>query len=367
MITLTSEQEQAKGLALTRLRVMRKNCRIGGYAGTGKTTLISSFVTEMERLGFKVAVMAPTGKAANVLCNKGVSATTIHRRLYELVEDKPVTFRLREHIEVDFFVIDESSMLSEELVADIESFGKPTLFIGDPAQLEPVGKDAKLMVNPDFTLKQIHRTAEGSPIIQFATKLRTSVIHPHSYFTTFVADQGVNTSSLRYHNQRDLRRSEWLAFDQIIVGTNKTRNLYNQTFKKNQNDYRPVIGDKLICLKNDYVHGVFNGEGFTVASSEFEQDEQSGELTIQLQSVDGDKFWVPFWLEFFEDPTLEPWKKSRDTVWLDYAYAITCHKSQGSEWDSVAVVDEAFGTPPNRWRYTAATRAAKTLTWIRKA
>lgn len=359
-ITLTSAQSQAKGLAVTKLRDLKEHCRIGGYAGTGKTSLISEVVRELERFGAKVAIMAPTGKAANVLCLKGVPATTIHRRLYELVNERPIEFRLKDTIEVDYFIVDESSMLSTDLYNDICSFNKPTLFIGDPAQLEPVGDDARLMHNPDFVLTEIHRTASGSAIIDFATRLRTSILHPFAYSQTHKP-----CPELSFRSQKELKRSEWLAFDQIIVGTNKTRNLYNQTFKKGLAAL-PVKGDKLICLKNDYPHGVFNGETFTVLSDQYDEDEYTGELCVRLQSDDGTVASYPFWYEFFENPYLEVWKKPREAVWLDYAYAITCHKSQGSEWDNVAVVDEAFGTPPNRWRYTAATRAAKTLTWIRK-
>jgi len=359
-VTLTTAQAQAKGLAVTKLRDLKQHCKIGGYAGTGKTTLIHSIVEELERFGRKVAIMAPTGKAANVLSIKGVPATTIHRRLYELVNERPVEFRLRDTIDVDYFIIDESSMLSIELYQDICSFNKPTLFIGDPAQLEPVGDDAKLMHSADFVLTEIHRTASGSAIIDFATRLRTSILHPFAY-----SQQHKPSPELVFRSQKELRRAEWLAFDQIIVGTNKSRNLYNQTFKKGLAAL-PVKDDKLICLKNDYPHGVFNGETFTVVSDEFEEDPYTGDLCVKLRADDGTVTPLPFWYEFFENPTLDLWKKPREVVWLDYAYAITCHKSQGSEWDNVAVVDEAFGTPPNRWRYTAATRAAKHLTWIRK-
>lgn len=363
LIHLTAQQEQAKGIALARLHSLRQHCRIGGFAGTGKTTLISSIVAELERLGSKVAVMAPTGKAANVLCQKCVPASTIHRRLYELIEVKPIQFRLRDTVEVDFFIIDESSMIATDLYNDILTFNKPTLFIGDPAQLEPVGDDAKLMHKPDFVLTQIHRTAEESGIIHFATALRTTVIHPTVYARNFGGSLAPGTG-VSFKSYAEVKKADWLGFDQIIVGKNLTRHKLNQAFKKSLTSL-PVIGDKLICLKNDYAHGVFNGETFIVTNDELEQDDQTGELCIELESYDGTRNWYPFWLEYFDDQTLEPWRKAREVIWLDYAYAITCHKSQGSEWDNVGVLDEAFGNPPNRWRYTAATRAAKTLTWIK--
>lgn len=361
---LTTEQDQAAGLAITNLRDLKRNMRLGGYAGTGKTTLIAQIVSRLESPMRKVLVMAPTGKAANVLCNKGVSATTIHRQLYELVNERPVEFRLRDLIEAAYFIIDESSMLSTELYEDIISFGKPTLFIGDPAQLEPVGNDAKLMVKPDFVLQKIHRTAEDSEIIRFATALRTSPVHPQVWANQCQLGSLPHQLNLSFRGMSTLTRKDWMTFDQIIVGKNITRHKFNQTFKRGPTPL-PVLNDKIICLKNDYERGVFNGETFTVASDDFDEDPNTGEFTITLNTQDGSTIRVPFWRDYFFDQTLEPWKKSRDVVWLDFAYAITCHKAQGSEWDNVAVVDEAFGNPPNRWRYTAATRAAKQLTWIK--
>lgn len=363
-LQLSVEQEQGTGLAVAALRDLRKHFRLGGYAGTGKTTLISHVVDQLSTNYKKVLVMAPTGKAANVLTNKGVPASTIHRQLYELTNDKPITFKLRDFVEADFFVIDEASMISVELYEDILSFNKPTLFVGDPAQLEPVGNDAKLMQAPDFVLRKIHRTAEDSNIIKFATQMRSGAQHPAVLFgQKFIP---AKAHDFAYGHISTFTRAAWLAFDQIIVGKNITRNKFNQTFRKGgAHSPYPVQGDKLICLKNEYAHGIFNGETFTCINSEFEQNDQTGDLQIQVENDAGQRAWYPFWLEFFNDQTLEPWKKPKDVVHLDFAYAITCHKSQGSEWDNVCVVDEAFGTPPNRWRYTAATRAAKHLTWVR--
>lgn len=361
-IQLTSHQAQAAGLAVTKLRDLRSDCRIGGYAGTGKTTLIASIVAQLSTPFRKVRIMAPTGKAANVLNQKGVPASTIHRYIYEPVDSPgPLEFRLRDTVDAAYFIIDESSMLSTELYNDIKSFGIPTLFIGDPAQLEPIGQDAKLMHSPDFTLVEIHRTAAHSPIIKWATALRTSSVHPVAY-----AQNTAPTLDLTFSHISDLRRSQWLAFDQIIVGKNATRNKFNQTFKLDQTQPLPVSGDKLICLRNDYSHEVFNGETFTCADSTFEECPQTGEFTIAITDSDGLTKRVPFWRDYFFDQTIEAFRKPRDLCWFDFAYAITCHKAQGSEWSSIAVVDEAFGTPPNRWRYTAATRAATSLTWIRQ-
>lgn len=356
-------QEQAAVLATTKLR-QKKDCRIGGYAGTGKTTLISNVVDRLKGFDNKILIMAPTGKAANVLCNKGVDAATIHRTIYNIDENsRELQFVLRSKVEADYFIVDESSMLSTDLYKDIKSFGIPTLFIGDPAQLEPVGDDAKLMHNADTYLTEIHRTAQESAIIKFATALRTTPIHPFAYRSAHLAEM-LPSSNLDFRDKTSLRRSEWLAFDQIIVGKNTTRNIFNQTFKKSPNPL-PVTGDKIICLRNDYSHGVFNGEIFFVCSDEYQQEEQTGELCLKLRSEDGHEDWYPFWREYFFDQTLPAYNKPRSVVWFDYAWAITCHKSQGSEWNNIAVVDEAFGSPPNRWRYTAATRAAKHLTWIK--
>jgi len=366
-IQLSTQQQEARGAIRESLK-RHRSFKLGGFAGTGKTTLLKYVIEDLSELG-RCAVMAPTGRAANVLCNKGVNATTIHRYLYELINDHPIEFRLKDTVEAAFFIIDESSMLSTPIMADLLSFQKPILFVGDPAQLEPVGDDAKAMHKPDFVLTQIHRTMEDSDIIKFATRLRSSGAHPSTLQREFEQSLPHNANSnLSFRASNTIKRSEWLNFDQIIVGTNKTRARFNQTFKKSL-EALPVADDKLICLKNDYTCGVFNGEIFIVTPDKdgdiYGQDSDTGFNIIHLRAEDGSVNWYPFWEEYFFDQSLNPLYKSKGQVWFDYAYAITCHKSQGSEWDNVAVVDEAFGNPPNRWRYTAATRAAKNLTWIR--
>ncbi len=364
-VILTSEQDQAVGTAVTAI-ITGRSYVFGGYAGTGKTMSARTVVKRLEDAGRKGLIMAPTGKAANVLRRKGlVGASTIHRSIYKKEEGSNEWHLIEPH-ELDhihYFLIDESSMISTELKDDIEYFGKPIIYMGDPAQLEPAGSDAKIMHKPNIVLKQIHRTAEHSEIIKFATALRTSVIHPFAYRRDTVLPED---SALTFRDNNQIRLSEWMAFDQIIVGRNKTKDAINNALKLNKQGPLPIQGDKVICLKNDYQNDMFNGETYIVNSDEIIPDEDTNEPTIELVDDDGFVSRVPFWLEFFVDSTLDQWKKPRGVVHLDYAYAITCHKSQGSEWGNVAVIDESFGTPPNRWRYTAATRAQNKLTWIPK-
>src|SRR5262249_58694638 len=136
---------------------------LGGYAGTGKTTCIR----ELSRLRPGFGVCAFTGKAAAILRRKGIGdATTIHGLIY-IREDiaGELSFRLRPKPSEDVsgFIVDESSMVAEQVYKDLLSFGLPCIFVGDHGQLEPVADKFNLMHRPDFTLEPTHRNAGDIP------------------------------------------------------------------------------------------------------------------------------------------------------------------------------------------------------------
>ena len=336
---------------------------LGGYAGTGKTVLISELVPILTEKRHKVRIVAPTGKAAAVLRSKGINATTIHRLCYELVSTKPLTFEKIPKLDCDIVICDESSMIPLDIYEDLVSYNIPILFVGDPGQLEPVGKDPKLMNNPDFTLSEVHRQALDNPIIAFATFLRENPWELAFRFPNNFPDS-------RLHIHRGIFDQTTLTdYDQIIVGTNKTRVTYNNKVRSllHYKSPNPQPGERLICLSNSRRHKLFNGlqitvgsHGYNSSASElhilrdgelFDPDFEPEIIPINPASLNVEKFSPDFSVRDFRVP-------------FDYAYAITCHKSQGSEWPKVLVIDQAFGDPPNRWRYTAATRARHGLTWI---
>lgn len=185
-MTLTSGQQQAFTEITKGYRVGRSHLLIG-YAGTGKTYLMDQVASHFINRGLSVAVTAPTHKAASVLKEKvkheGVLCCTIHS-LLSLVpkEDESGTNLERRNraapIEVDVVVIDEASMLSHELMAWIRKLlkGKYVLFVGDDAQLPPVGEERSeaFDTTPVSMLDQIVRQAEGNPILDAAYACRVA-------------------------------------------------------------------------------------------------------------------------------------------------------------------------------------------------
>src|ERR687894_2958789 len=150
--------------------------RLFGYAGTGKTTLARHIAEGVEG---EVAFGAYTGKAALVLRSKGCSeASTIHSMIYrsrESDEGGPqfVLNRQSAAAKADLIIIDECSMVDEELGRDLLSFRRPVLVLGDPAQLPPVkGGGFFTEREPDAMLTEVHRQAQDSPIIRLSMAVR---------------------------------------------------------------------------------------------------------------------------------------------------------------------------------------------------
>lgn len=367
MTPITLSEEQEKGLKLIHLWLDTdvQEFKLGGYAGTGKTTLIKVLLDQI-RLKYCVAVASFTGKAVSILRRKGITtAQTLHSLMYTPREKNgQITFVLREYIEADIVVIDEASMVSEELYHDLLTFGVRILWIGDPAQLEPIGSDAGLMKKPDFTLTQIHRQAENSEILTLATRLR----------------QGQWNADLRKDFPKMIERYKFPLDignpDQVICGFNKTRVAFNNHVRKHLKRKGLIeTGERIICLRNNPQIGLFNGLQLTVTA--FTQIHEKvirfyalNELDQQLGPFD---LYIPQ-LNFpstVEPSELKKWSilLNRPTLSLfDYSYAITTHKAQGSEWDSVVVIEEIWEEKwkPERWRYTAVTRAAKELKYFYK-
>ena len=164
----------------------RQVFRLFGYAGTGKTTLARHLAEDVDG---DVLFAAFTGKAAQVLRSRGASkASTIHSLIYrpkgeDVVEDEETgkkevlpTFSLNRQSplsKADLIIIDECSMVDEELGRDLLSFGTPVLVLGDPGQLPPVSGGGFFTEHePDILLEEIHRQARDNPIIELARQVR---------------------------------------------------------------------------------------------------------------------------------------------------------------------------------------------------
>jgi exodeoxyribonuclease-5 len=326
---------------------------IGGYAGTGKSTL----VTELAKDWGDVAVCALWGKAAHVLRAKGTPATTIHSLIYVPRKDArgQVRYRRRDHLGgTGTIIVDEAGMLDHVLLHDLLSFGIPTLFVGDHGQLEPIGTNPGLMKSPDVRLENVHRQALGNPILRAATAFREGREVPYS------SDPRGRLEVVR-KGEFDRRIA---PAAQIICGFNPTRHRVNAMVRTmlGLNRFAVCPDDRLICLRNDKQCNLFNGQQVTV--------EDVGAISRRTTSVtvrtdDGRILTVECLTEQFGRDLIKEFR-SKDVVMFDYGYCLTAHKAQGAEWDEVLVLEEISQFwDARRWRYTVATRAKQRLVYCR--
>ncbi len=385
---------------------------LGGYAGTGKTTLIRSIVDSLS--DERVVVAAFTGKAVSVLQDKEIEAQTLHSLLYELEgapeawsiarekwratkkrlvaegvypsegavekagddgvlndeDDRAHTqwiFAQREYgydfdptphwvdvpeIEAELVIVDEASMVSNQLYDSLRGHDARLLFVGDHGQLEPIGENPGLMMNPQIRLETIHRQAAGSEIIQFAHHLREGGEPRH--WTGTGAEVIVNPREHVHYGD----------FDTIICGFNDRRVHLNRVVR-NELGYSgslPQVGEKLICLQNNRRKGIFNG--LICECLQVEETDDDNVIRLIVTNAVGSPVTVLAWLPQFGEEKQAPYM-GRHMSMFDWGYALTCHKMQGSEADNVVVVEQiSYRWAAERWRYTAATRAAKKLTYL---
>ncbi len=329
---------------------------LGGYAGCGKTTVVAHLVERWHTVSHRVAVAALAGKAAHVLRSKGVPAQTIHSLIYERYtgDDGKVKFRKRESIDpYGTVIIDEASMVNEEIFSDLMSFNKPILFVGDHGQLEPIGPNPRLMDAPDVRLEKIHRQAANNPIIRLATAFREGRSVPN-----WRDPQG----RLEIVNGGFMERLSPNV--QAICGYNKTRHAANAKIRAmlKFDGERICRGERLIVLKNNREFDVFNGQQLTVTKL---YDVRTESAELQCETDDGRRVVLPILLDQLGRDLDKHTHFYNQWIYADYGYCLTTHKSQGSEWKEVLVKDEAFGKEINRWRYTAATRASEKIVWCR--
>jgi exodeoxyribonuclease-5 len=335
--------------------------RLFGYAGTGKSTLARHLADHVEGL---VVFAAFTGKAALVMRSKGCTdARTIHSLIYRATdtETEEPSFELNDDSDAaraKLIVIDECSMVDEELGRDLLSFGRKVLVLGDPAQLPPVkGGGFFTEAEPDVMLTEVHRQAADNPIIRLSMAIRDGgQIERGIYGETLVIGRG------------ELDPTLVIGADQVLVGMNKTRRAYNGRLRQLRGfaGALPQSGEKLVCLRNNRKKGLLNGALFTVKSTGALRRGKVRMLVIPEDS--GGKIQrVGVIPQFFDGSEAEiPYALRKDSDEFDYGYALTVHKAQGSQWDNVVLFDESFAFREHRarWLYTGVTRAARRLTLV---
>lgn len=340
--------------------------RLFGYAGTGKTTLINEIAQDVCG---DVLHMAFTGKAALVMRKKGcIGASTIHSSIYRPLENKKtgkIEFLLNRDSPVgnaELIIVDEASMVNEEIGRDLMHFGVKILVLGDPFQLPPVkGEGFFTEAKPDVMLTEIHRQAIDNPIIRMSIDIREGrkLSTKSDYGDCKVFDRALMS---------DPRMNKKLVeVDQILCGMNNTRRALNAKVRllkgiANPNDiFEPMVGDRLVCIKNNRKKGLLNGGMWTLEAV----DGNSLEYNIKVSSLDGSldtEVDAKVLRQMFDGREADvDWKVRKYYDEFTFGNVLTVHKSQGSQWDTVLVVDESavFRENAARHLYTAVTRAAE--------
>ncbi len=346
---------------------------LAGYAGVGKTTIARIAIEEIQQR-FKrckrVITGAYTGKAAHRLRQKGApNPSTIHAMIYEPSErDGALHFELAVDgpaSRADLIVLDEVSMVNDQLARDLRSFGKKILVMGDPGQLPPVaGAGAFTNRTPDAFLSEIHRQAADSPIIRLATAARLGEpIRPGDY------GDGVRVLILNNKTQHAVYEPE----TQAICGTHRVRWTICQRARRRLGfeGFLPVAGERIICTRNNHGEALFNG-ALGITMHDAVAAEEPGLVMMHVHLEDEDKarnglLTHPWQFDqHFDEGTRKPDRIDKGVNEFDWAYAITCHKAQGSEWPHVTIVDDSrvFRKDSAKWLYTGLTRAQSGLTLL---
>ncbi len=416
-----------------------------GYAGTGKTTLLSAFVNALSAMRRKKVLLAPTGRAAKVFSNRsGHQAYTIHKKIYrkEKMAGGGIRLGLSPNLHTNtLFLIDEASMIGDyslksdgtiqprNLLEDVIEYvfgGKNCrlIFIGDRGQLPPVGTDFSPALQQSylenhfprlhishFELSEVLRQAYNSAILENATALRSSPEHsfPHIQLRGDSDLKSIDGSELE-----DILDSSFSNYGDtntiVITRSNKRANLFNEQVRARIFWYEEqiVANDLLMVVRNNYFwlgedvssNFIANGEtirvkrilerssryGFDFVDAKVElidfPDYGEFEVKIMLDALSENQPSISrermkeLFLAIEEDYAFERNKKKRyerimsdpyfNALQVKYAYAVTCHKSQGGQWDCVFIdqgylTEEMMDQSYFRWLYTAFTRATEQL------
>ncbi len=417
---------------------------VNGYAGTGKTTLVSSLVRTLDRFGHKYVLLAPTGRAAKVLSSyTGKPAYTIHKKIYrqKSTRDGLGVFQLDRNLSSDtLFVVDEASMIANQaqemkvfgsgkLLDDLIEYvysraGCKLVLLGDTAQLPPVGLEISPALDPGVLagynltvhrglLDDVVRQSQGSGILMNATGLRKGVEKGSRNWPRFREDVFEDVQRI---SGTELIDEISNAYDRtgmpgtiVLTRSNKRANQYNRGIRSQvlwrEEEIAP--GDILMVVRNNYywtqeeegMDFIANGDiaeildiherqeryGFRFADVSLRfPDYQDRELDakIMLDTISLDSPSLGFeenrqlYFNILEDyPEIKSKKKKFEmarehpfynALQIKFAYAVTCHKAQGGQWDTV-FVDQGYITEDRinreyyRWLYTAVTRASRKL------
>lgn len=394
---LRNKQTIGLDLAIRRYKDGEKYTVIAGYAGTGKSTLVKFIISALSDYGIKperdVAYATFTGKAAEVLRKKGnPNAITLHKLLYDHIPKANGGFLRKEkrNLEYKIVVVDEVSMVPKSMLDILLKHKIYVLFLGDPFQLPMIDKKEShnLLDHPHIFLDEIMRQEAESEIIQLTMKIRNGEKIDFS-----------NGKEVIVIPKKELVTGHLLWADQIICATNNTRiSINNQVRQLLGYEGLPKDGEKVVIKKNywdicsDGGDALVNGcvgtfrnpfESFIRIPPYIKNNRRDLPVIIsEFVSEDGSSFGnIDFDKDFLlkEEPCVD-WQVSYQLGKLKnkigdivpkqatYGYCITGHSAQGSQWENVLVIEEAFPFDKiehARWLYTCCTRPVEKLVLVR--
>ena len=413
-IILTKKQEEGLKIAIRRYLDGEKYTVISGYAGTGKSTLVKFITSSLPGIDPDIDVVYATftGKAAQVLMSKGnQNAMTLHRLLYESIPRPDGTFLRKKRLQIEFkvVVVDEVSMAPKDMMEQLFAYhGIYVICLGDPFQLPPINKDADnhLLDNPHIFLDEIMRQAQDSAIIRLSMYIREG-----KDFRTFPTVSG-EVRIIPHKWQFEDENTTLLQASQIICGTNAQRYELNGRIRRLLGrGEAPEPEDKIIGLKNHWDDISEEGNALTNGAigsiipgnhviqtypkniAKFKDFRDTDILWADFITDDGDTFHslpIDYKCLTTNNPSLtgaqeyqlggynravdkkiEQYGYSANPKLIipynfNYGYAITCWKSQGSEYPYVLGYDCAWLKKKDpkeytKYLYTLVTRAEKAV------
>ena len=366
---------------------------ISGAAGTGKTTLVMYLIQQLGLTLDEVLFVAYMGKAATQLARNGLPAKTIHSAIYiydYVPEIDEVTHRriilpngkmkmkgefvLKDKLKkkIKLIVVDEGGMVPEKIALDLMSFQKPMIVLGDLNQLPPVFGKAFFLKKPDSILRKIMRQKEGDPIVWLSQEILAGKrLKPGVY----------GKSSVIHRN--DLNDFLFKESDIVLTERNMIRNSVNHYYREHLRKYknldRPHIGEKVICRRNNWDLSIGDGIFFTNGMTGVLED-------VDMSSYNGKTIKINFMPDFInktfnsvpvsykhlfsqtEHMTESEKIAERYLNKIEFAYAITVHSSQGSQYPIVTFLEDQKGVfsedVQRRLHYTAITRAREGIRYV---
>jgi ATP-dependent exoDNAse (exonuclease V) alpha subunit len=383
VIELSSDQRSALDNLLVWFNDKNKSpyISLGGYAGTGKTTLVSVFRGEVNKKNknLKVAFISYTGKAARVLKTKIVQSGsvykqdfigTIHSLIYSPIVNEHeviIGWELKDEIPYELIVVDEASMVDEGIWNDLCSYGIPIIAVGDHGQLPPIEGRFNLMEKPYLRLEEIHRQAAEDPIVKLSIMARQHGFIPVGIYGKNVRKISISDGESRERLEEHLK--SYKSNDLVLCGLNSTRVKLNKFIREAIGFESPIptSGDRVICLRNNRAKEIYNGMLGRIISIKA-HDKEWYKTEIRMDD-EADIYEGLISIEQFGSLSPINFTDKRSRVktgdLFDWGYALTVHKAQGSQAKRVILLEERFSKMDDdtwkRWLYTAVTRAEKAL------